>query len=56
MKPETALSAEDHDQVHHAAALEDAADVAGAKIFWQFAAPNTQLGGHRNKTHAVGTK
>src|SRR6516164_5879915 len=53
VEAELALSAGVYHQVHHAAALKDAADVAGAEIFRQLAAPDSQLRAHRNEAHAI---
>ena len=56
VKAEAALGAEVHQQIHHAAALKDAADIAGADILRQLAAPDAKLGAQRDKAHAVGAE
>jgi hypothetical protein len=56
MEAESAFDAEVHQQIHHAATLKDAADVAGANIFRQLAAPDAELGAQRDEPHAVGSE
>jgi len=56
MKVETALGAGDHQEIHHAAALEKAADVAGAQVVRQRAAPDAEPGAHRHEAHAIGAE
>ena len=56
MKAQAALDAEVHQQIHHAAALENAADISRADIFRQLAAPDAKLGAQRDKSHAVGAE
>ena len=56
METEAAFSACVDQEIHHAAALEDAADVTGAEIFRKLAAPDSELRADRNEPHAVGAQ
>ena len=56
VKAEAAFSARVDQEIHHAAALKDAADVSRAEILRQLAAPDAELGAHRNEPHAIGSE
>src|SRR5207249_3998112 len=56
VKTQAPFDPEVHQQIHHAAALKNAADVAGADILWQLAAPYAELGTQRDKSHTVGAE
>ena len=56
VKAQMAFRAGVDQQIHHAAALKDAADVTRAEILRQLAAPDAELGADRNEPHAIGSK
>ncbi len=56
VKAEAPFGTRHHQQIHHAAALKNAADVAGAQRLRKLAAPNAEFCAHRNKSHAVGAE
>jgi hypothetical protein len=56
VKAEAAFSPCVDQEIHHAAALKNTADVSCAEIFWQLATPDAQLGADRNEPHAIGSE